>query len=498
MDPSQGKFSITRADQLAAPVVLVQQGILLGRLPSCQVVLNHPTVSRLHAGINRIGDDYYIINLSQANTLIINGRLLAAETADILAAGDIVEIGPFELFVEGADDQLSLSISERPASGVISGDLGERTGSKRFSRRLRSGKLPKREGGTDRLAGANINNVLKVFWKKRTRDRAERLTPLHPRERPLPGKARINWKPTGDLARDWPVAIFMWSFLVVAVLGALAAWVYASAFAPAPLSDPHARKTMMRPPNLAIAARVNVGSCTTCHRPVKGMESACADCHQAAAFHADITAEHRDAGITCISCHGEHQGASFQPLRAGFASCTSCHNDGNRELYRGHRVSTPHGGTVGYPVRNGEWIWKGLSEAELSVLPEVQAQRNAQDGLKDWRSKQFHALHVYRVKAGPGLAGNSAGQLSCSTCHKSFTPLDRVTPATTCASCHQQFEGELAKGAAPAPINCTSCHVQHPLDAARWGQLLTDTARENRTRAILEGINARQSRTERR
>src|ERR1700754_2473514 len=98
MDPSQGKFSITRADQLAAPVVLVQQGILLGRLPSCQVVLNHPTVSRLHAGINRIGDDYYIINLSQANTLIINGRLLPAETADILAAGDVLEIGPFELF----------------------------------------------------------------------------------------------------------------------------------------------------------------------------------------------------------------------------------------------------------------------------------------------------------------------------------------------------------------------------------------------------------------
>jgi hypothetical protein len=474
---------------MAAPVVLVQPGILLGRLPSCQVVLNHPTVSRVHAGINRIGNDFYLINLSSANTLIINGRLLPAETADILAAGDVVEIGPFEINIENVKKNLALRISQQAAgdnpTGPLSGSVSRGLGRRGLTGAL---SLPESEG--PRQTAAGINDVLKVFWQKRTRDRSDRLSPLHPRERPLPGKARINWRPTGDLARDWPGAIFIWSILAVAIFGVLAAFVYAQAFSPAPLSAPHTRATMDRPSALAIANRANAGSCTTCHRPTQKMESTCVECHQGAAFHADIIDEHRTAGVTCVTCHEEHQGESFQPREAAFATCAACHNDANRTLYNGKAVHTPHGGSVGYPVVNGEWIWKGLSQAELAVLPEVEAQRNAQDGLKDQRSKQFHALHVYRVRAVPGLPGNALGQVSCSTCHRSFDPVDRITPATTCASCHQKWDPAAGQPVAAAPINCTSCHVQHPLDAARWGDLLTDGARQTRAMAILAQIKA--------
>lgn len=490
MNLNDGTFIIARADQLAAPVVLVQQGILLGRLPSCQVVLNHPTVSRIHAGINRIGNEFFLINLSRQNPVIINGRLLASENADILAPGDLVQLGPFMLEVQQADQQLVLNITQQATAGVTtSGGLAESVIAKGRSRRLPTGSLAQLGKGTGRLTALGVNDVLKVFWQKRTRNRAERLTPLHPRERPLPGKARINWRPTRDLVRDWPPAIFFWSFLAVAVLAVVAGFIYAPSFAPAPISSPHSRTSLNRTEVNAIANRANGSSCTSCHRPVAKMEAACAECHQAKAFQADITAEHRAAGVTCSACHSEHKGADYQPLTAGFASCAKCHDDSNQTVYLGRRVSTPHGGTVGYPVRNGAWIWPGLSEEELSVLPDVMAQKNVKDDLKDWRSRQFHALHLYRVKTTAGLAGNPAGQVSCSTCHKSFAPVDRVTPATTCASCHQQFEpgGLLTKTSTPS-INCTSCHVQHPLDAARWGNLLTDNALSARTDAIRRQI----------
>jgi hypothetical protein len=494
MDPAQGTFIITRADQMAAPVMLVQTGILLGRLPSCHVVLNHPTVSRVHAGINRIGDDFYLINLSQANTLIINGRLLAAESADILAVGDVVEIGPFALVIERAGQQLAISIMQQASVTRSTGDLSSSPLARKLARNIPSDPSPSAGRGTGRLVVPGVNNVLKVFWKKRTRDRAERLSPLHPRERPLPGKARINWRPTGDLRRDWPGSIFTWAFIGIVALGAVAYVTYATAFAPAPVSGAHTRTTMTRPDAMAIANRANGTSCMSCHRPLAKLETACAECHQAVAFRPTIIEAHRQAGITCTNCHGEHLGASFNARTGAFASCTACHNDGNRQTYQGRKVSTPHGGTVGYPVRNGQWVWTGLDAEELTVLPDVAARLTVPDTLKDPRSRQFHYLHLERVRAAPGMAGNATGQVSCSTCHQSIVPIDTATPATTCAGCHQNFEPSSSdlRGAdsGGAQINCTSCHVQHPLDADRWGRSLTDSARQDRTTAILNRIKA--------
>jgi hypothetical protein len=49
--------------------------------------------------------------------------------------------------------------------------------------------------------------------------------------------------------------------------------------------------------------------------------------------------------------------------------------------------------------------------------------------------------------------------LSCNSCHRSFDPIDRATPRTTCAMCHNTDGGK---------PNCTSCHVQHIRDSRRW------------------------------
>ena len=71
-------------------------------------------------------------------------------------------------------------------------------------------------------------------------------------------------------------------------------------------------------------------------------------------------------------------------------------------------------------TKRSDWALKQIAVARLPA-----------DTEEEWRSKQFHALHVQRVRAG-GLLGNREGELSCSSCHKTFNPIDRETPRTTC------------------------------------------------------------------
>jgi len=231
----------------------------------------------------------------------------------------------------------------------------------------------------------------------------------------------------------------------------------------------------MNPP---IANKANANSCTSCHSWKGNMDQRCAACHQTDAFAATVIKPHQAAGIGCTECHAEHKGTDFKAGQAALAACTSCHTDRNRELYGGKRVGTPHGGTVGYPVVNGVWSLKAVNddEWELKKLPII---RLPTDDDEKWKSKQFHALHSERVKVVQGIQGNAAGQLSCSSCHKSFDPIDRVTPRATCSVCHNGLTDPSTKSVliAKDQPNCTSCHVQHIKDQRRWGDQFLSSAK---------------------
>jgi hypothetical protein len=187
------------------------------------------------------------------------------------------------------------------------------------------------------------------------------------------------------------------------------------------------------------------------------MESNCAGCHNAAGFVATVIKPHQDAGVGCVDCHPEHRGTDFKAATAGLASCTECHTDANKRLYNGRKVGTPHGGTFGYPATDGKWTWKGMDDNDWA-LKKIAITRLPTENEEQWRSKQFHGLHVLRVKVVEPLKGNAQGQVSCSTCHKTFDPTDRETPRTTCGVCHNEKERP----------NCTSCHVQHVKDKRQW------------------------------
>src|SRR5919106_3364150 len=92
-------YVIIRSDLPAVdPVTIITDGLLIGRLSECEVLLNHPSVSRVQAGIKQFDNDYYLFSLRAKNPTLLNGK--PVEENEALAPGDIVEIGPFRLGID--------------------------------------------------------------------------------------------------------------------------------------------------------------------------------------------------------------------------------------------------------------------------------------------------------------------------------------------------------------------------------------------------------------
>jgi pSer/pThr/pTyr-binding forkhead associated (FHA) protein len=463
---SENRFIIIREDLVQDPVTLISEGLLIGRLVECELLLNHPAVSRAQAGIKEIDDNYYLFSLRPANPPHLNGK--PVEQNEALAPGDIIAIGPFLLEVDRSEEALILKVALQ--IGIEGADVGSPlVGTTQKLVLPVAGKKPAKAPRAAPLPG---NKTLDFFWDKRIREAGKmvRPSPLFPKSQRRSGKAQFNWKPTSDLARGWPVSLLIWGAVIVGVFSIAGVFWYANAYAPAPLSSSHSRNQLAVLP--AIAKQANADSCTNCHSFSGNMEARCASCHNTDTFVATVIKPHVAAGIGCSDCHAEHRGADFRPGPTALATCTECHNDSNQRAYNGRRVKTPHGGTFGYPVVDGHWIW-GLDDDDWA-LKKIDVARLPTESEEQWRSKQFHALHVQRVKKVGDMTGNARGELSCSSCHKSFDQIDRQTPRTTCANCHN---GKVEPGSQRQLIasnqpNCTSCHIQHVKDKRHWNPSL--------------------------
>ncbi len=494
----ESTFIITREDRAVDPKTVISDGLRIGRLPDSDVWLNHPTVSRLHAGINEIKGYFYLINLSASSATTLNGRAIPFDDAEALTDADEIQIGSYFLRVEKIEpgsetirirvtQQFALKAGERELLHRFEAHSKQVADEKRITDQLvPTGPLNESEGERRRKPEsgelAEVANALKVFWGKRTREKAGRPSPLHPRTHPRLGKAGFNWTPTRDLVRPWPFAIFPWAIISVATLSAVAAFAHRAAFAPAAISDSHTRTVFSVSPR--IAKQPSDGSCTSCHafgvrvKNKEEMNANCARCHKTDAFVGTITRAHREAGITCISCHAEHRGRDFRPMNAALESCAKCHSDHNKNFYNGKSVHTAHGGTFGYPVQGGVWIWKGLDTEELAEKPDLEAflkkNRVNSNEPQEWRNSQFHGIHLAQVQVVPGVDGTLDEDgvtkiLTCSSCHKTGymgTNVDRNFPRTTCGRCHnaQFFNEPKSTSTAKQTPSCTSCHKQHVKD----------------------------------
>src|SRR4026207_773485 len=106
---SQNRFIISREDLVQDPVTIITDGLLIGRLLECELLLNHPAVSRTQAGIKEVNGTYFLFNLRPSNPAKLNGKPITGNEA--LSAGDALEVGPFLLDIEQTDDALVIKVS---------------------------------------------------------------------------------------------------------------------------------------------------------------------------------------------------------------------------------------------------------------------------------------------------------------------------------------------------------------------------------------------------
>jgi len=80
--------------QLNTPLVTI------GRAPDNLVVLNHPQVSSHHARLERVGNDYKMVDLGSTNHVYVGGQLVRDQ---VLRVGNEIRIGPFKLIYTGTE-----------------------------------------------------------------------------------------------------------------------------------------------------------------------------------------------------------------------------------------------------------------------------------------------------------------------------------------------------------------------------------------------------------
>lgn len=484
------KFVIIRKDLNLDPALVESEGLTIGRLTGNDLVLNHPTVSRTHAGIKEIGGDYWVFNLSEANGTMLNGELVEQTP---VADGDVVQIGPFFLYpkyvVDGLMVEVEMTVKPLPVeatnpvqgTGLLQLPSAEQGKTIRLDPNLlaqlqREKATPK---GTRRLSGTGMltgmlkpvdEQALKIFWDKRKREAGKLATdsPLKPKVKRRLGKAQFNWMPTRDLQRPWPRGLFSWATLIVALLSVAAIFVFKDAYSPGALSVAHARSNLTMTPEIALKA--NSASCTTCHSATASLNQNCATCHTTNAFHSEVSDKHMKVGLTCVACHSEHHGRDFRPALVANVACVGCHRDGSGVIssLSGKPLKTPHGGSFGYPVADGpgrEWTW-GITQAEWArkQLPGAASQFS--------KKEQFHLVH---------LAGRQQGRSNCTDCHTAGFEGAAVTQGVreSCATCHgndpaaanaqnenaRSFFSDKGRNLAGSvqssgPL-CVSCHAQH-------------------------------------
>lgn len=89
--------------------VLSEDEVLIGRDPSCQVVLTEPAVSRHHARICRDGQLYLLEDLESSFGTQVNGRKLAPKEKKLLKTGDTIALAQYDITFEAVEEDAGQS-----------------------------------------------------------------------------------------------------------------------------------------------------------------------------------------------------------------------------------------------------------------------------------------------------------------------------------------------------------------------------------------------------
>jgi serine phosphatase RsbU (regulator of sigma subunit)/pSer/pThr/pTyr-binding forkhead associated (FHA) protein len=108
------QLAILRDLRFVRNIALHSDVLTIGRSPQCNIVLDHRSVSRSHARLERRGNRWFVVDDQSTNGVCVNGVTVAEGE---LRSGDLVEIRPFALNFHSADaastESMPLATSEQ-------------------------------------------------------------------------------------------------------------------------------------------------------------------------------------------------------------------------------------------------------------------------------------------------------------------------------------------------------------------------------------------------
>ena len=417
-------FRIIRADRQSDTSMLVAESLLIGRARASDLQLAHPTVAALQAGIKWHEGAFWLTRLADTadSPVWLNG---AAVQQAPLGEGDQVRIGPY---------LLSLSVRPETLQLTVELVLG-----------LLSAEQPAAASPSSIGTPAD-QRILERYWERR-------LQTVEARFKQREGATPTRPAAVAARSQRSAVRLLAGSGLIFLLGLAVAAGAYPQLFAPGPLSQAHASKTL--PVASAIASQAS-SACRACHTLSGSMAARCITCHSTNTFQATLARPHLSPALTCRTCHTEHRGRAFEPALVSNAVCTGCHQIRPPASQPAAGQGGLHGPAVSYPVRNGRWSWEGLSQKQWQAhgLPGSTLDYNLRE--------QFHLLHTQ---------GRAQGRALCADCHLGGVQSDALKQPVraACAQCHSlqpALAAALLKLAETQPLPagqtlCVSCHAQH-------------------------------------
>jgi ABC transport system ATP-binding/permease protein len=116
------------------------RAIIIGRGEECELRLDHPEVSRNHARIHQVGDNYWLFDLDSTNGTFVNG--MPVKRAE-LHEGDLIQIAHFFLIFENGQLRQYQSTGMRLDVQELNQDVRTRKGKLRILDNINMSILPR-------------------------------------------------------------------------------------------------------------------------------------------------------------------------------------------------------------------------------------------------------------------------------------------------------------------------------------------------------------------
>jgi FHA domain-containing protein len=117
------KFAVRHPDGAVHEIVIGGSVAVVGRDPSCDLVLNDPKSSRRHAVVESLPDGLVIRDTGSANGISVNGKKMERSA---LQTGDVFRVGDVEVTILGEHDAGTL-VMDDPDLDAVGGGPPPRT-----------------------------------------------------------------------------------------------------------------------------------------------------------------------------------------------------------------------------------------------------------------------------------------------------------------------------------------------------------------------------------